>query len=265
MDHASITDLPTGADRATVSTLTPHPGDPGNNGDTISAAGRRVWSLQPALAMDHAALATPLVLERRLGLNPGVALAPEPLRLALTADERTRLRGLRQSTCARPLLLQLPRGDALEPGEWLAAADGTPRVQVQAAPEPLLVVTADTPLTLLQAAYHLGNRHVALELKRDELRLLEDSVLEQMLRQRGLTLTRDVAPFRPEAGAYSASAHQHSHGQGDSHHKAHGHSHGHPHDHDHPASHDAAPALTAPHRSPADGGPEPHQPGSQAE
>lgn len=175
--------------------------------------------------MDRAALATPLVLERRLGLHPEAAPAPEQLRLDLTADERTRLRGRRQSTCGHPLLLQLPRGDALEPGEWLAGADGAPLVQVQAAPEPLLVVTADTPLTLLQAAYHLGNRHVALELKPDELRLLEDPVLEQMLRQRGLTLNRVLAPFQPESGAYSASADPHSH--------HHSHDHGHSHDHSH--------------------------------
>ena len=80
---------------------------------------------------------------------------------------------------------------------------------MQAAPEDLLVVTASEPLTLLQAAYHLGNRHVALEVRPDELRLLEDPVLEQMLRQRGLTLSRQVAPFLPEAGAYSTAGHHH--------------------------------------------------------
>ena len=65
------------------------------------------------------------------------------------------------------------------------------------------------PLALLQAAYHLGNRHVALELNTSELRLLEDPVLEAMLRQRGLKVDHVVAPFQPEAGAYSAAAHHH--------------------------------------------------------
>ena len=80
---------------------------------------------------------------------------------------------------------------------------------VQAAPEPLLVVSAADGLALLQAAYHLGNRHVALELHADQLRLLADPVLEAMLRQRGLQLQSVVAPFQPEGGAYGGHAHHH--------------------------------------------------------
>ena len=181
--------------------------------------------------MDRDPRPTPLVLEQRLGLGP--ATEPEPgallLQLALTADERTRMRGLRQSVCGQRLLLQLPRGEALEPGEWLAASGGIARVQVLAAPEPLLVVKAANPLTLLQAAYHLGNRHVALALRPGELRLLEDPVLEQMLRHRGLNLSREVAPFLPESGAYSSSGHHH----GPAHDHSHDHDHGHSHSHDH--------------------------------
>jgi urease accessory protein len=83
-------------------------------------------------------------------------------------------------------------------------------VKVVAAPEPLLVVRAPSPLALLQAAYHLGNRHVALELQDGELRLLEDSVLAEMLRRRGLQVETGCLPFHPEGGAYAA-AHGHSH------------------------------------------------------
>jgi urease accessory protein len=187
--------------------------------------------------MDPVALPSPLVLQQRLGLRPSLG-QPDPagnptLQLALTADERTRLRGLRQSVCGRDLLLQLPRGEALEPEEWLGNAEGEPLVQVVAAPEPLLVVTASDPLTLLQAAYHLGNRHVSLELQPGELRLLEDSVLERMLRQRGLTLNRQLAPFLPEAGAYSPSGHHHSHAPADGPAHVHGHDHDHDHEHGH--------------------------------
>ena len=85
----------------------------------------------------------------------------------------------------------------------------TPQVVVAAAPEPVVVVTASEPLALLQAAYHLGNRHVALEVHPQELRLLADSVLEQMLRQRGLQLDQQEAPFCPEGGAYGSAAHHH--------------------------------------------------------
>jgi urease accessory protein len=80
---------------------------------------------------------------------------------------------------------------------------------VEPAAEALLVVRADKPLALLQAAYHLGNRHVALELHPDHLRLLADPVLEQLLLQRGLEVRRTQEPFQPEMGAYGSVHHPH--------------------------------------------------------
>jgi len=82
------------------------------------------------------------------------------------------------------------------------------RVEVTAAPEALLKVMADSPLALLQAAYHLGNRHVALEVHDRELLLLNDAVLSRMLEERGLRLTRCMGPFTPEAGAYGEHQHR---------------------------------------------------------
>jgi len=152
---------------------------------------------------------SPLLLCRRLGVAPPSQRAEATLRLALTAEERTRLRGHRLSGCGRDLLLQLPRGEALEPGEWLAEEDGLALVQVEPAAEALLVVRAKTPMALLQAAYHLGNRHVALELRPDQLRLLVDPVLEQLLLQRGLEVRRTQEPFLPEMGAYGSAHHPH--------------------------------------------------------
>jgi urease accessory protein len=155
--------------------------------------------------------AGPIVLSRRLG--PAAAGAPEIIRLALSAEGRTRLRGLRHSTDGQPLLLQLPRGGALEPGEVLAPAHGPQRVLVEAAPEPLLRVRGADGLALLQAAYHLGNRHVAMEIHPEELRLLHDPVLAHLLQHRGLSLEPIEAPFHPESGAYG-----HAHSVGDSRH-----------------------------------------------
>ena len=156
-------------------------------------------------------------LVRRVSAPPAGAPAASPLTLALTAEERTRLRGRRQTLCGLELLLQLPRTEPLEPGEWLTTAGEDLWVQVEAAPEPLLLVRSPDPLALLQAAYHLGNRHVALELALDGLRLLADPVLEALLRHRGLELDTIVAPFRPEAGAYGG--HQGGH-HGHHHHGA---------------------------------------------
>ena len=151
--------------------------------------------------------AIPLV--QRLAPEPG---QPAPaLRLPLAADQRTSLRGHRRSACGQDLLLQLPRGGALRPGEWLLSADGALQVLVEAAPEPVMQVRSADPLALLQAAYHLGNRHVAMELHADRLVLLQDTVLADLLRQRGLQVELQQAPFQPEAGAYEGSSHGHHH------------------------------------------------------
>ncbi|MCP9928394.1 urease accessory protein UreE [Cyanobium sp. CH-040] len=142
--------------------------------------------------------------------HPGPPPEPAPAwRLPLTADERSRCRGLRRTACGVPVLLQLPRGEALRPGEWLCCDGPEQRwLQVTAAPEPLLRVRAGDALALLQAAYHLGNRHVALEIRPAELRLPDDPVLAHLLEHRGLEVLRITAPFEPESGAYD---HSHSH------------------------------------------------------
>ena len=173
--------------------------------------------------------APPLLLELR-GQAPGlggVAADVPLLQLPLSAQERTSLRGRRRSSCGRELLLQLPRGSALEPGEGLMPGDSSVLVVVEPAPEPLLVVRSPDPLVLLQAAYHLGNRHVSLELRAGELRLLEDGVLEELMRQRGLLIEQRVAPFLPEPGAYATAGqphshdHDHDHSLGESHSQSH--------------------------------------------
>lgn len=176
----------------------------------------------PVAATHAANAAAPLVLVRRLvGAGPeglaGVSGAQAELQLPLSAERRARLRGRRRSACGRELILQLPRGDPLQPGELLAAEGAGPWVRVEAAPEALLLVRSADPLALLQAAYHLGNRHVALEIRSGALCLLEDPVLAALLEQRGLQLERCRAPFLPEAGAYGGShshVHRHDHAHG---------------------------------------------------
>lgn len=152
----------------------------------------------------------PLVLSRRQSGSPPAGCAIH--QLALTADERTRLRGRRLLRSGEPVLLQLPRGEPLLPGDWLQSDAGGSWVEVIAAPEPLLEVRAADPLALLQAAYHLGNRHVAMEIHPEALRLLDDPVLVHLLEHRGLQLSRFEGPFVPEAGAYGLGGHSHDHG-----------------------------------------------------
>ena len=162
-----------------------------------------------------------ILLVERLAAAAGPAPAA-CLLLPLAADQRTSLRGHRRSRCGRDLLLQLPRGAALQPGELLRSDDGAVLVQVEAAPEPVMQVRSPEPLALLQAAYHLGNRHVAMELHPDRLVLLQDSVLADLLRQRGLAVELLEAPFQPEAGAYEGiGGHRHDHAHSHSHHHGH--------------------------------------------
>jgi len=120
--------------------------------------------------------------------------------LALTAEERTRSR-YRLETQDGIVFLRLPRGTVLRNGDLLQAEDASVVVRVIAKPEPVLVVTA-TPVLLLKAAYHLGNRHVPVEVTQDYLRLSPDPVLRTMLEQLGMQVHEAVLPFQPEIGAY---------------------------------------------------------------
>ena len=124
--------------------------------------------------------------------------------LALDAEARGRSRGryrINGPTGERDILLQLPRGTVLANEDWLVAASGE-LLQVRARSEPVAIVRAAEPLVLLRVAYHLGNRHVPLEVRADCLLLAADPVLEQMAAQLGATVEAAIAPFHPERGAY---------------------------------------------------------------
>ncbi len=157
-----------------------------------------------SIQLDLASMQSPLVLTRFV--QPDQVSCDE-LTLALTAEQRSVLRGLRSTTCGQNVLLQLPRDGVLQPGVCLAGETLQPLIRVVATAEPLLRVQATTTFELVQAAYHLGNRHVALEVRDAELLLLKDSVLELMLRRRGLQVTCCHQPFHPEVGAYSSHNH----------------------------------------------------------
>ena len=161
----------------------------------------------------------------------GKGLAPVLLKRATTVeldwDVRQKSRFDATDSEGRKLGVFLPRGTLVRGGDVLVAVDGS-LVKVIAAPQAVLVITAcadhGTPFDLTRAAYHLGNRHVPIELQPDHLKIEPDHVLADMLRAMHLTVVELQAPFEPEGGAYAA----HGHG----HHPAH-HDHGHGHDHAH--------------------------------
>lgn len=130
--------------------------------------------------------------------------------LELTYDARSKSRLRCFSSSGEEVGLFLERGQApLADGECLLAKDGR-IVRVRARAEQLLHVTCRSAFELTRAAYHLGNRHVALQIGDGWLRLLDDYVLKDMLLQLGATVESIEAPFQPEHGAYDGG-HHHSH------------------------------------------------------
>jgi urease accessory protein len=172
-------------------------------------------------------------------LPQGQGLAPVLLKRAATVqldwDVRQKSRFEATDSQGRLLGVFLPRGAVVRGGDVLVAEDGS-MVRVIAAPQPVLVITHctehGTPFDLMRAAYHLGNRHVPIELKPDHLKIEPDHVLADMLRTMHLIVREENTAFEPEGGAYgNAGAHAHgSHG-----HAHHGHDHGHDDEHDHGA------------------------------
>lgn len=168
-----------------------------------------------------------LRLIRRL---PHEGEASDTLTLAYQFRQKSRLRVTLDS--GREAGLMLPRGEgALRDGVLLQAEDGT-IVRVRSAPETLSIVRCSEPRLLARAAYHLGNRHVPLQIDDGWLAYLHDHVLDDMVRGLGLDVVVEQRPFEPEAGAY-AGGHSHPHDEEDAphphdhHHHHHGHQHGH--------------------------------------
>jgi urease accessory protein len=175
------------------------------------------------------------------GLAP--ALVKRAASVELDWDVRQKSRFDATDSSGRALGVFLPRGSVVRGGDVLVAEDGS-LILVRAALQPVLVVKHcsehGAPFDLLRAAYHLGNRHVQLELKPDHLQLEPDHVLADMLRQMHLIVTEAQAAFEPESGAYAAGGSAHAHaGHEDGHAHEDKHDHGHSHDH-HDHSHDHA-------------------------
>ena len=166
----------------------------------------------------------------------GSGLAPVLLKRAATVeldwDVRQKSRFDATDSQGRQLGVFLPRGTAVRGGDVLVGEDGS-LIRVIAAPQQVLKITHctahGTPFDLVRAAYHLGNRHVPIELKPDHLKIEPDHVLADMLRAMHLIVTPVAEAFEPEGGAYGG------HGQG------HGHAHAHDHDHDHDHDHEPDP------------------------
>src|ERR1700733_4018325 len=143
--------------------------------------------------------------------------------VALDAYDRHRRRVMLSGERGTKFLLDLPQATALRDGDGLVLEDGAV-IRVVGRPEPLVEIAAANGHDLARLAWHIGNRHVDVQIAGERLRIRRDHVIEDMLRGLGARLTPVEAPFDPERGAYD-------------HHHGHAHSHGH-HHHDHDHNHD---------------------------
>jgi len=179
-----------------------------------------------------------LSLQKLIPQGKGLArvLLQRAATIELDWDVRQKSRFAATDSQGRALAIFLPRGQAVRGGDVLIAEDGS-MVRVIAAPQKVLHITTcpthGTPFDLMRAAYHLGNRHVPIELQPDHLKIEPDHVLADMLRSMHLTVIAADMPFEPEGGAYGG----HVTNDGHSHHlpapgtqdHAHSHDHGHVH------------------------------------
>ncbi|MEJ2321197.1 MAG: urease accessory protein UreE [Gammaproteobacteria bacterium] len=142
--------------------------------------------------------------------------------LTLPLDQRFRSRVKVTLDDGSEAGLFLPRGSILRDGDLVASVDGV-IVEVRAASETVSTVTSRDPHLLARACYHLGNRHVPLQIAPGFVRYQHDHVLDDMVRGLGLEVSVELAAFEPEPGAYG------DYGRG----PGHGHQHGHAHEHHH--------------------------------
>ncbi len=126
--------------------------------------------------------------------------------LCLAYDQRKRGRLKAHTASGLDIGLFLERGEALRDGQLLRSKCGV-IIAVRAADEEVATATSEDSLLFARACYHLGNRHVPLQIDHRQLRFQRDPVLEQLARQLGMTVMCETAPFHPESGAYSGHGH----------------------------------------------------------
>lgn len=134
--------------------------------------------------------------------------------VTLSFDQRVKSRLKVELDNGEAAGLFLPRGCILKHGDRIVAESGEV-VEVRAADETVSTVYVTDPVLMARACYHLGNRHVALQIDAGFVRYQHDHVLDEMVEGLGLSVISEQAPFEPEAGAYHGGGHSHSHHESD--------------------------------------------------
>ena len=124
------------------------------------------------------------------------------LKLSLSSDERRILRGKRLTDCDQEIILQLPRKGKLNDGDILSTNQHKFYVEIIAKKENLIEIRSDSKIELIKTAYHLGNRHVEIEIYEDILLTKSDYIIEDMLHNFNVHLAKSKKKFFPEKGAH---------------------------------------------------------------
>lgn len=164
-----------------------------------------------------------LEIRTKLSTNQNDAAFDDSVSLSFDLRQKSRLRVTLAS--GQEAAIYMSRGEIMRGGDILQADNGA-LIQVQAADQAVMKVTAKSPQDLMRAAYHLGNRHVPLQIGDGCLQLESDYVLKDMLLGLGVEVTEVQAAFEPESGAYGGGHHHHNDDD-------HAHSHSHEHSHKH--------------------------------
>ena len=125
------------------------------------------------------------------------------LKLTLSSDERRILRGKRLSDCDQEIILQLPRKGKLNDGDILSTNESNYYVEIIAKTENLIEISSNSKIELIKTAYHLGNRHVEIEIEEDILLTKNDYVIENMLKNFNIDILNTQKKFFPERGAHN--------------------------------------------------------------
>ena len=125
------------------------------------------------------------------------------LELTLSSDERRILRGKRLTDCDQEIILQLPREGTLNDGDILLTNESNFFVEIIAKTENLMEISSTSKIELIKTAYHLGNRHVDVEIEEDILLTNDDYVIEDMLKNFNVDIVNTQKKFFPERGAHS--------------------------------------------------------------
>ena len=145
-------------------------------------------------------------MNKQIVVNDWIKEKPQSgsfLKLTLSSDERRILRGKRLTDCDQEIILQLPRKGKLNDGDILSSNESHIYVEIIAKTEDLIEISSNSKIELIKTAYHLGNRHVEVEIEEGILLTKSDYVIKDMLLNFKVNVKNTAKKFFPERGAHS--------------------------------------------------------------